>query len=168
LGIWRLSTERVAALLANLHVAMTALLHLELLHKNKPQRKHIPDQAGYPFQKLIEGILSGTASRALPLTFGFRPQRDAYMLDIVGNTVCADLLDYAKRDSHFANLKLDYDAERIAENFTLISWNAVTYPGGKEMTVGMLEFRAILLVVPAFARLSGSSPISCGRMSSAN
>jgi hypothetical protein len=110
---------------------MTALLHLELLHKNKPQRKHIPDQAGYPFQKLIEGILSGYGFKSFTADFRFSPQRDAYMLDIVGNTVCADLLDYAKRDSHFANLKLDYDAERIAENFTLISWNAVTYPGGK-------------------------------------
>ena len=55
--------------------------------------------------------------RPLSEDLRFQPRRDAYMIDLVGNTVCADLLDYAKRDAHFANLKLDYDADRIAENF---------------------------------------------------
>ncbi len=59
--------------------------------------------------------------------FEFNPRRDAFMLDIVGNTVCADLLDYAQRDSHFAGLRLDYDSDRIAENFTLVSFDASTY-----------------------------------------
>jgi hypothetical protein len=52
------------------------------------------------------------------------------MLDVVGNTVCADLLDYARRDSHFAGLKLGYDAERIAENFTLVPF--ITKPARPE------------------------------------
>lgn len=33
---------------------------------------------------------------------------DAYMYDIVSNTVCADLLDYLQRDCQYTNLKLDY------------------------------------------------------------
>ncbi len=32
---------------------------------------------------------------------------DAFMYDIVNNTICADLLDYIKRDSYFCNLELD-------------------------------------------------------------
>jgi hypothetical protein len=51
----------------------------------------------------------------------FLLQRDAFLLDVIGNTICADLLDYAKRDSHFAGLRLDYDVDRIVENFTLVS-----------------------------------------------
>lgn len=33
---------------------------------------------------------------------------DAFMYDIVSNTVCADLLDYLKRDIMYTNLKLDF------------------------------------------------------------
>ncbi|MEO8173915.1 MAG: HD domain-containing protein, partial [Sediminibacterium sp.] len=35
-------------------------------------------------------------------------EEDAYMYDIVSNTVCADLLDYLQRDCEYTNLKLDY------------------------------------------------------------
>ena len=45
----------------------------------------------------------------------FEPHKDGFLLDIIGNTICADLLDYAKRDSHFTGLKLDYDDKRIVD-----------------------------------------------------
>jgi HD superfamily phosphohydrolase len=117
---WRVPAHEVVNFIAQLRAAMTALLHLELLHKDKPEGKHFPRADGsYSFQKLCDTCLK--AMDKTPRTFV--PHRDAYMLDIVGNTVCADLLDYAKRDSRHANLKLDYDADRIAEHFTLVECN---------------------------------------------
>lgn len=104
-----------------LHFAMRGLLYLDVIHKEKPEPKHIPSADLYPFEKLITAILA-EANAPLRAEDAFHPQRDAFFLDIIGNTICADLLDYAKRDSFFAGLKLDYDVDRIVENFTLVSY----------------------------------------------
>lgn len=48
----------------------------------------------------------------------FDPSRDFYLCDIVGNTICADLLDYGRRDLHCAGLKTQYD-DRLLQHFTL-------------------------------------------------
>src|SRR5581483_837751 len=106
---WRLSRRDVAELFAHLRCAMTALLHLEVLHKATPDERDLPKQGDYQFQTAICIALNETDFEHLLAEFEFQPSRDAFMLDIVGNTVCADLLDYAKRDSHFAGLRLDYD-----------------------------------------------------------
>lgn len=70
-----------------------------------------------------------------------RPLPVFTMLDIVGNTVCADLLDYAKRDSYFAGLRLDYDPDRIAENFTLVGLDASAYEVSHPQLDGGSEHR---------------------------
>src|SRR5262249_46700820 len=116
-----------AELLAQLNCAMTALLHLEALHSFDLKEDDLPQLAEYEFQSAIANGLQGTEFESLLDEFEFQPNREAFMLDIVGNTVCADLLDYAKRDSHFAGLRLDYDSDRIAENFTLVSLDASAY-----------------------------------------
>jgi HD superfamily phosphohydrolase len=115
----RLTAEYVAKLFADLGYAMTALLYLELLHAKGPTRKNLPDHTEYPFQTVVRVALENTPFEGLLEEFD--PHKDAFMLDMVGNTVCADLLDYAGRDSPFAGLRLDYDPARIAENFTLVS-----------------------------------------------
>ncbi|MGA7856858.1 MAG: hypothetical protein WCA11_02965, partial [Terracidiphilus sp.] len=91
----------------------------------------------------------GTEFEGLKDKFQFNPRRDAFMLDVVGNTVCADLLDYARRDSYFAGLRLDFDSDRIAENFTLVSVDALAYevshpqaaepgpPGDRKVGIGL-------------------------------
>lgn len=124
---WRLSRQEMASLFAQLGCAMTALLHLQPLYKKKLMEQDLPKEAEYEFQTAIRTALYETAFAPLFRQFEFRPNRDAFMLDIVGNTVCADLLDYAKRDSLFAGLRLDYDSDRIAENFTLVSLDASAY-----------------------------------------
>jgi len=124
---WRLSRQEFAELLAQLGCAMRALLHLEALHKMNPAPAELPTEEEYDFQAAIRIALAQTAFEPLVQEFEFRPMRDAFMLDIVGNTVCADLLDYAQRDSHFAGLRLDYDSNRIAENFTLVSFDQSAY-----------------------------------------
>ena len=108
--------------LHNLYFAMQGLLYLDSSHKKQPKAQDLPNQQDrpYSFEKLIRAILK-EAGDALSANDEFRPHRDAFLLDIIGNTICADLLDYAKRDCHFAGLKLNYDADRIVENFTLVS-----------------------------------------------
>jgi HD superfamily phosphohydrolase len=118
----KLTPRYIAEMFAEIGYAMTALLHLEVLHATEPSQKIVPDASGYPFQELVSTALRGTEFEPLIEKLVFEPHRDAFMLDIVGNTVCADLLDYARRDSHFAGLKLGYDSERIAENFTLVPY----------------------------------------------
>lgn len=124
---WRLSCPEIAEMLAQLKCAMTALLYLEALHKTVLEKADLPNGQEYAFQTAIRTALSETSFEQLLQEFEFQPGRDAFMLDIVGNTVCADLLDYAQRDSHFAGLRLDYDSDRIAENFTLVSFDASAY-----------------------------------------
>jgi hypothetical protein len=118
---WRLTPRDFAELLAQLQCAMTGLLHLEALHTRELEARDFP-HATHRFQTAIRTALTDTDFSQWLSDYEFNPHRDAYMLDIVGNTVCADLLDYARRDSHFAGLRLDHDADRIAENFTLVSW----------------------------------------------
>ena len=124
----RLTPKYIAEMLAQLGCAMTALLHLEVLHQTASSNDDLrPRDAAYPFQEIIRTALEETKFSHLLAEFTFDPQRDAFMLDIVGNTVCADLLDYACRDSHYSGLRLDYDSDRIAENFSLVSVDATAY-----------------------------------------
>lgn len=123
----RIAPRQIAEMLAHLACAMTALLHLEALHQEKLDPAHLPEPSGYAFQRVVRDALIGTEHESLLDEFQFLAQRDAFMLDIVGNTVCADLLDYASRDSHYAALRLDFDPDRIAENFTLVSVDARRY-----------------------------------------
>ena len=39
----------------------------------------------------------------------FDPEHDLWQADVLGNTICADLLDYARRDTHFAGLVSQFD-----------------------------------------------------------
>src|SRR5260370_2881622 len=99
---------------------MRALLYL---HATDISDANCPNEEPYLFEQLIsETLLHAGMNRYLE-KYRFEKHRDAYMLDVIGNTVCADLLDYAQRDAHFARIKLGYDADRIAENFTLVTWD---------------------------------------------
>lgn len=117
------SLDDLQGLIADLRFAMRALLYLELLHKHEPKSKHVPDRDGnYPVEKLLSGILNEACGDKYKAQATFVPVQHAYLLDVIGNTICADLLDYARRDSFFANLKLDYDGDRIVENMTLVAY----------------------------------------------
>jgi HD superfamily phosphohydrolase len=118
---WRRKPEEIAELLAQLSCAMRALLYLEVLHARDITEANCPHETPYAFERLISATLATAGMTEYESTYKFDEHRDAYMLDVIGNTVCADLLDYAQRDAHFAGLRLGYDAERIAENFTLVT-----------------------------------------------
>lgn len=114
------NARELRSLLADFRFATTALYHLELLHKQKPEKKHLPPKDA-PVQRLLDKIIQNCEG-SVRLASEFRPREHAYILDVIGNTICADLLDYAHRDSLFANLKLDYDSDRIVENMTLVEY----------------------------------------------
>lgn len=48
----------------------------------------------------------------------FDRQRDYFLIDAIGNTICADLLDYARRDFKMTGIVGDYD-DRVFRWFTL-------------------------------------------------
>lgn len=106
-------------LIPDLHFAFNALLHLEIIHKAKIIDAIVPTAMNYPFNQLLVKIIESNSEIILSEIDEFNPHRDSFYLDIIGNTICADLLDYAKRDSTSAGLKLDYDSNRIIDNFTL-------------------------------------------------
>lgn len=123
-------SRQMRQFLNDLLFAMSGLLFLDIAHSANPNPQSIP-RSEYPFQLVIRRILAETNESA-DGSHEFWPHRDAFLLDVIGNTICADLLDYAKRDSFVAGMKLDYDADRIVENFTVVSyWNQPTFAEGK-------------------------------------
>jgi HD superfamily phosphohydrolase len=123
----RLSGPALGVSLRHLDFAIRALLHLQSAHKNpdKIQGKHIPAST-YPVLQLLEAVFSA-AEMPLRDDDRFNPNRDAYLLDVIGNTICADLLDYAQRDSAQAGLKLAYDPQRIIGNMTVVGTKIVRH-----------------------------------------
>jgi len=61
-----------------------------------------------------------------------RYQDHPYIADIVGNTICADLLDYIKRDAYNTGLQMEYDP-RILSYFILDDYTFKD-PEGKKIT----------------------------------
>lgn len=100
----RLNPEH-RSLLANhlreLEFAFRLLQRIDFVHH--AEQASIPDSP-----KLLISDLAGLVESSiveLPLVI----HRDMFMVDIVGNTICADLLDYARRDADNAGLHVQYD-----------------------------------------------------------
>ena len=72
-------------------------------------------QDGLSVWKEIEMILTANKSSINNLPH-------PYIYDIINNTICADLLDYLKRDIYFCGLKEDYDP-RFLSYFYLTNYN---------------------------------------------
>lgn len=96
--------HRLARYLRDLELAFHALLHIEYLHSASPVP---PDTSGLVIAKIIP-VLDPEVG---PVDFVVH--RDAVLVDIVGNTICADLLDYAHRDSTNAGLRVQFDARLL-------------------------------------------------------
>lgn len=125
----RVSPSSLRGFVRDLAFAMRALLYLDIAHKPKGAKaKHMPPPT-CAAERLLEGMLDAAGC---PLTSGdrFEPLRDVFLLDIIGNTICADLLDYARRDAVNAGLKLDFDPDRIVANMTVVSHHEITEPVG--------------------------------------
>lgn len=102
--VWEQISEtqraRLSSDLAALDYAVRLLLYLEFAHHQSSQ---IPDSPPLLIGSVMERL--GLSNHRLDLVF----HRDLFMIDMVGNTMCADLLDYARRDPENAGLKVSFD-----------------------------------------------------------
>jgi len=78
---------------------------------------------------LISEVIDEIDSRSHPPDLIIH--RDMFLIDIIGNTICADLIDYAKRDAANAGLKVSFD-DRILRYLCVVSVRDRAYvPGAK-------------------------------------
>lgn len=102
--IWeQISPEHQVGLagnLAALDYAIRLLLYLDFAHDHATE---IPPEPALLVVAIMDRLK--LANRRLDLVF----HRDLFMIDMVGNTMCADLLDYARRDPENAGLKVTFD-----------------------------------------------------------
>jgi HD superfamily phosphohydrolase len=88
-----------------LEFAFRLLLHLDVIHTHSDQPAEVPTD-------LLQGLIVSSVIRIIDPQLseqGFVLHRDMFMVDLVGNTICADLLDYARRDAHNAGLRIQFD-----------------------------------------------------------
>jgi HD superfamily phosphohydrolase len=97
--------QSLVSRLRDLEFALRLLLHLDVLHTHDGQPAVVPD--GLLDGLLISHVLE-TLQPELPAR-DFVLYRDMFMVDLVGNTICADLLDYARRDARNAGLHIQFD-----------------------------------------------------------
>ena len=89
----------LAGHLRELELAFRLLLHLDFAH-SADQQFDEPDLLVTDVANKID---------ASQQTREFILHRDMFMIDLVGNTMCADLLDYARRDADNAGLLIQFD-----------------------------------------------------------
>lgn len=109
----KLSSEIRAEVFSNLkdlELACHALLHLDYLHHDKARptgNEETPESENITLDAvpvlLLSKIIDKEEPKRKPIDFILN--RDAILLDLVGNTTCADLIDYARRDPIHAGLK---------------------------------------------------------------
>jgi HD superfamily phosphohydrolase len=97
--------QNLASHLRDLEFAFKLLLHLDVLHTHDGKPAEVPPSLldGLLVTSVINVINPQSPERAFVL------HRDMFMVDLVGNTICADLLDYARRDAHNAGLRIQFD-----------------------------------------------------------
>ncbi len=97
--------EQLANHLRDLELALRLLLHLDDMHANDSDVQKSSERL---LVSQVTEIIDRALNRpSLPKEFVFH--RDMFMLDLVGNTICADLLDYARRDADNAGLRIQFD-----------------------------------------------------------
>jgi hypothetical protein len=100
--------------------AQRLLLNIEFAHgKPGPQAT----------DALLVTKIAATISAEIP-AFDVELYRDIFMIDLVGNTICADLLDYARRDADHAGLRVQFD-DRFLRYICVVSVEGDLAPGGK-------------------------------------
>lgn len=97
--------------LYQLEFGLKLLLHLDSFHR------HDMEELPAPPELLISRTLNKLwpdRKKANPL-----PHRDIFFLDIIGNTICADLLDYVRRDAANSGLRVQFD-DRVIRYLALV------------------------------------------------
>jgi len=119
-----LTTEERKVLLGHLRdleLAFRLLLRIEFAHGHGQTE---PD----PETLLVTRVADKLGGEVLPQDLVFH--RDLFLIDMVGNTICADLLDYARRDADNAGLRVQFD-DRFLRYLCVVSVDGEKSPTGK-------------------------------------
>jgi HD superfamily phosphohydrolase len=98
--------------LRELEIAFRLLLRLEFVHDSEV--RPVPEAEALFVADAIAIIDPNSQPADVVL------HRDVFMIDMVGNTICADLLDYGRRDASNAGLKVQFD-ERLIRYLTVVT-----------------------------------------------
>ncbi|MGA9063435.1 MAG: hypothetical protein WB341_17460 [Terracidiphilus sp.] len=99
-GLTAQETKTLATNLRDLEIAFRLLLRIDFAHAHNQTE---PTAEELLVSKAIETL----DPNAKPARFVLH--RDLFLIDLVGNTICADLLDYAQRDADQAGLRIQFD-----------------------------------------------------------
>jgi HD superfamily phosphohydrolase len=113
--------QSLALHLRELEMAATLLNHLDFMHGSD---KSVPILPTLLITTVVEILHPEAPSVDIVL------HRDAFMIDIVGSTICADLLDYARRDAHNAGLRVQFD-DRFIRHICGVSVDGQLSPTGQ-------------------------------------
>lgn len=94
---------------------------------------------------------AGRLARQILDPGGSPPKNQSYLQDIVSGTICADLLDYLKRDNYFCGLTQEYD-QRIFHYLTIkdgnltlkLHQNGIFRPDALSEITNLLRIRYVL------------------------
>jgi HD superfamily phosphohydrolase len=111
----------LAQLLRELELAFRLLLRIEFIHQSTAAVDRQPSL-------LVSDVASIIESSVPAIEFVLH--RDMFMVDLVGNTICADLLDYARRDADNAGLRVQFD-DRLLRYLCVVSVRGDLSPTGK-------------------------------------
>jgi HD superfamily phosphohydrolase len=144
-----LSKESCTALaqhLRDLETTFTLLGYIEYLHES--------GQAGVPapLDLMISSAIK-ELDNALPAA-DVVLHRDAFLVDIVGNTICADLLDYARRDALNAGLKVQFD-DRLLRYICAVSVHGDLSPTGNPCIRTAIQFYTDKMRYDVLSEMSG-------------
>lgn len=114
--------QLLAGLLGQLEAALVLLNHVEFMHGS--EQELVPQRPPLMVTEAIKILAPGAESTDVVL------HRDAFMVDIVANTICADLLDYARRDPINAGLRVQFD-DRVMRYLCAVSVREKHSPTGK-------------------------------------
>lgn len=117
--------------LKDLELACRLLLCLEGTHSKSEKPDDQTDRllSGRTRPLLISEVIREIEPLAPPLDLIIH--RDLFLIDLVGNTICADLIDYARRDAANAGVRASFD-QRLIRYICVVSVSGVEFvPGGK-------------------------------------
>lgn len=136
----------LAARMRELESAFALLLHLEFVHESGSDR--VPALPSLLVSEVVRKLDPG--GQALDLVI----HRDAIFLDVVGNTICADLLDYARRDAGNAALRVQFD-DRLIRYLCAVSVSDDLSPTGRPCIRLAVQFFTDKLRHDVLSEMSG-------------
>lgn len=117
--------------LRDLETAYRLLILIEFLHQH--EQRILPAAERLLISDVRKRVLAAGPEVEVVL------HRDAFLVDLIGNTICADLLDYARRDAHNAGLRVQFDA-RLLRYVCVVSVAGRLSPTGEPCIRSAMQF----------------------------